>query len=760
MDVTYQALKRLTWLPEREAADNGNVIAGQEYDDVYFVGGEISNVTLTNVTINGTATARTERVITAAGGVTVASDDYIITMKKTVGQITTITLPASPTTSRSIIVKDGNGDAATYNITISGNGKTIDGAATFVLDRNFQAVEIVYNGTEWNAIGSYGASSSSSAGFDAITSGTNTTAAMVVGTGASLAVSGSGTITATAVPVGGISGLGTGVATALAVNVGSAGAPVVNGGALGTPSSGVATNLTGTAAGLSIGGNAATATTSTNVTVANEASDTTCFPLFATAATGNLPPKSNAGLAFDSSTGTLTTTALASGVTTLTTASASAFAVGANGATNPSLLIDNSTGSQASGVQITGRATGTGPLMAAIGSGANQPLSITTKGTGALNLQTAGTGVVALRPAGSTTASFTSSLATITTEVDITGSTTIISATASIDAAAILGQDIVTWTPSAGTSGSGTFVTNRMRKTIVDTTNGAIVSPGHAIGGYDYIEVTAGANTIDLMFVHEAKYKKTGSATVQNISFYKPAIDSVAGSHTNITLYDGDMDLSGVTYTNAYLMDCNRSYLTFRTSGKIVGATGNEVPTTLNPGITTGRYYFSAEWGSASSAAVTKDLLIACPPIIIPARTTFTRIGVRVVTGVASSAVRFGIYKMENGVPTTKIYGSASATATTSNNVDVEDTISVTLEAGAYFLAYQNTGGATGATVKTFNFTDSYIMQLYGNASSQPDAATVEDWLYIANTGALPTPFGAVTRTRVGGALPAVYLKA
>lgn len=43
----------------------------------------------------------------------------------------------------------------------------------------------------------------------------------------------------------GISGLGTGVATALAVNVGSAGAPVVNGGALGTPSSGTLTNAAG-----------------------------------------------------------------------------------------------------------------------------------------------------------------------------------------------------------------------------------------------------------------------------------------------------------------------------------------------------------------------------------------------------------------------------------------------------------------------------------------------------------------------------------
>lgn len=43
----------------------------------------------------------------------------------------------------------------------------------------------------------------------------------------------------------GVSGLGTGVATALGVNVGSAGSPVVNGGALGTPSGGSLASCTG-----------------------------------------------------------------------------------------------------------------------------------------------------------------------------------------------------------------------------------------------------------------------------------------------------------------------------------------------------------------------------------------------------------------------------------------------------------------------------------------------------------------------------------
>lgn len=50
----------------------------------------------------------------------------------------------------------------------------------------------------------------------------------------------------TGLPVStGLSGLGTGVATALGVNIGAAGSFTVNGGALGTPSSGVGTNLTG-----------------------------------------------------------------------------------------------------------------------------------------------------------------------------------------------------------------------------------------------------------------------------------------------------------------------------------------------------------------------------------------------------------------------------------------------------------------------------------------------------------------------------------
>lgn len=65
--------------------------------------------------------------------------------------------------------------------------------------------------------------------------------------GGALGTPSSGTLTnATGLPIAtGVSGLGNGVAGALATTTGSAGAFVVNGGALGTPSSGTLTNATG-----------------------------------------------------------------------------------------------------------------------------------------------------------------------------------------------------------------------------------------------------------------------------------------------------------------------------------------------------------------------------------------------------------------------------------------------------------------------------------------------------------------------------------
>ena len=64
----------------------------------------------------------------------------------------TVVLPASPIVGQVLIIKDIDGDANTNNITVSGNGNTIDGAATYVLNTDYASITLVFNGTEWNVV--------------------------------------------------------------------------------------------------------------------------------------------------------------------------------------------------------------------------------------------------------------------------------------------------------------------------------------------------------------------------------------------------------------------------------------------------------------------------------------------------------------------------------------------------------------------------------------------------------------------------------
>lgn len=94
----------------------------------------------------------TPNIMTASGTYTVSTTECLIIINKTVGAATPVTLPASPNTGRVIIVKDGKGDAAANNISISGNGKNIDGATPLVISTNYGVARIVYNGTQWNVV--------------------------------------------------------------------------------------------------------------------------------------------------------------------------------------------------------------------------------------------------------------------------------------------------------------------------------------------------------------------------------------------------------------------------------------------------------------------------------------------------------------------------------------------------------------------------------------------------------------------------------
>jgi len=153
-------------------------------------------------------------------------------------------------------------------------------------------------------------------------------------------------------------------------------------------------NVTGNASGSagSCTGNSATATTSTNVTVADESSDTTCFPLFVTAATGDLGPKSGSNLAFNSSSGVLTATGFAGDITGNVTGNTS----GTSGSTtgNAATATALATARNIGGVSFDGTGNIDLPGVNAAGSqntsgtaaGLSSTLAVSSGGTGATSL--------------------------------------------------------------------------------------------------------------------------------------------------------------------------------------------------------------------------------------------------------------------------------------------------------------------------------------------------------------------------------------
>lgn len=81
---------------------------------------------------------------------TVTADDHYISCDSTSGTIT-IELPDAPDAERLFIIKDRVGQAAVNNITVTttGGAVTIDGSTSYVMNSNYTAIQLLFNGTSY-----------------------------------------------------------------------------------------------------------------------------------------------------------------------------------------------------------------------------------------------------------------------------------------------------------------------------------------------------------------------------------------------------------------------------------------------------------------------------------------------------------------------------------------------------------------------------------------------------------------------------------
>jgi hypothetical protein len=129
---------------------------------VYIYTGSPSTLAFTvdgvqKITIGATSSAavhevnggmrHTVRSISGATTLDTTTTDYIVLANSSSAAFT-ITLPAA-TSGRKLVIKDSGGSAQTNNITISPASGTIDGASTFVLNNNYQSVDLVSDGINW-----------------------------------------------------------------------------------------------------------------------------------------------------------------------------------------------------------------------------------------------------------------------------------------------------------------------------------------------------------------------------------------------------------------------------------------------------------------------------------------------------------------------------------------------------------------------------------------------------------------------------------
>jgi len=91
--------------------------------------------------------------VTATSYSVLATDATVLVNQAASATVAITLIAGASHNTKRLQVKDKKGTASTFPITITrSGGDTIDGATTLVLDQDYAAVELVFNGTEWSIL--------------------------------------------------------------------------------------------------------------------------------------------------------------------------------------------------------------------------------------------------------------------------------------------------------------------------------------------------------------------------------------------------------------------------------------------------------------------------------------------------------------------------------------------------------------------------------------------------------------------------------
>lgn len=134
---------------------NGQILIGGGAAPIWNTLTAGTNITITNAANSITISAATGALnlnytpVNVSPYVVLGTDDYIGVDSS--GGAITVELPNAPATGRAFIIKDSTGSSATHNITVTtvGGIVTIDGATSVVFSTNFQSIQVIFNGTDY-----------------------------------------------------------------------------------------------------------------------------------------------------------------------------------------------------------------------------------------------------------------------------------------------------------------------------------------------------------------------------------------------------------------------------------------------------------------------------------------------------------------------------------------------------------------------------------------------------------------------------------